>query len=177
MTAPPPTPPADEKDWTWVLTAPCAECGFDAATVHGADVPDRVRDTAERFRRALGRADAAVRPQADIWSPVEYGAHVRDVCRLFDERVRLMLDGDDPRFANWDQDRTAVEDRYWAQSSATVSAELTAAADRIAATFEQVGADQWSRPGRRSNGSVFTVDTLARYFLHDLVHHAHDVGA
>jgi hypothetical protein len=58
-----------------------------------------------------------------------------------------------------------------------VSAELTAAADRIAATFEQVGADQWSRPGRRSNGSVFTVDTLAPYFLHDLVHHAHDVGA
>ena len=32
------------------------------------------------------------------------------------------------------------------------------------------------RPGRRSNGSVFTVETLGRYFLHDVLHHLHDVG-
>ena len=37
--------------------------------------------------------------------------------------------------------------------------------------------EQWARVGRRSNGSVFTVDTLGRYFAHDLVHHLHDVGA
>lgn len=34
-----------------------------------------------------------------------------------------------------------------------------------------------ARPGRRSNGSVFTVRTLGQYFLHDVVHHLHDVGA
>ena len=37
-------------------------------------------------------------------------------------------------------------------------------------------APQWDRPGRRSNGSVFTVDTLARYHLHDVEHHLHDVS-
>jgi hypothetical protein len=31
---------------------------------------------------------------------------------------------------------------------------------------------QRQRPGRRSNGSVFTVDTLGRYVAHDV----HDVG-
>jgi hypothetical protein len=37
--------------------------------------------------------------------------------------------------------------------------------------------DQFERPGRRSNGSVFTVRTLGQYFAHDLAHHLHDVGA
>jgi SAM-dependent methyltransferase len=34
-----------------------------------------------------------------------------------------------------------------------------------------------SRRGVRDDGSVFTIDTLGRYHLHDLVHHAHDVRA
>jgi hypothetical protein len=29
----------------------------------------------------------------------------------------------------------------------------------------------------RSNGDEFTVETLGRYHLHDVVHHLHDVGA
>ena len=35
---------------------------------------------------------------------------------------------------------------------------------------------QWDRPGRRGNGSVFTVDSLARYHLHDVEHHLVDVS-
>jgi len=45
----------------------------------------------------------------------------------------------------------------------------------VARTFEAVPADAWARTGRRSNGSAFTVVTLAQYFLHDVVHHLHDV--
>ena len=36
---------------------------------------------------------------------------------------------------------------------------------------------RWERRGSRSNGSQFTVATLAGYFLHDVEHHLHDVGA
>ncbi len=60
----------------------------------------------------LGTDDAAVRPAPHLWSPLEYACHVRDVNRLFDERVRLMLAEDDATFANWDQDRTAVDEDY-----------------------------------------------------------------
>jgi hypothetical protein len=112
-----------------------------------------------------------------VWSPLEYGCHVRDVCVLFGQRLQLMLTQDDPVFANWDQDQTALERRYWEQRPAAVAAELIAAADTVAAGFAAVHADQWDRPGRRSNGSVFTVDTFARYFLHDLAHHAADIAA
>jgi len=38
-----------------------------------------------------------------------------------------------------------------------------------------VAGDQWARSGRRSDGASFTVETFARYFVHDPVHHLYDV--
>jgi hypothetical protein len=95
---------------------------------------------------------------------------------LFEERLRLMLTEYDPLWANWDQDETAVAQRYWDQDPATVAAELAAAGERLATSFEAVDTLQWARPGRRSNGSVFTVESFSRYLAHDLVHHVHDIG-
>ena len=66
------------------------------------------------------------RPRPDVWSPLEYACHVRDVFRLFDQRLGLMLAEDDPQFANWDQDDTAVDDRYGEQDPAVVAGELAA---------------------------------------------------
>ena len=39
----------------------------------------------------------------------------------------------------------------------------------------EIEAAAWDRPGSRSNGSVFTVETLLQYILHDVVHHLWDV--
>jgi hypothetical protein len=169
-----PTVPApDDKDWTWVLERPCPECGFDASTV--TDVPTRTRAAVATLRSALAEPDASDRPAPDVWSPLEYACHVRDVCIVFGARLSSMRGTDDPLFVNWDQDETALAERYWEQDPAVVSAELAQEGERVAADFATVRPDEWSRPGRRSNGSVFTVDTLSRYFLHDLEHHAHDV--
>jgi hypothetical protein len=173
----PPAPPKDEKDWTWVLEQPCPECGFVASAVARHQIPERVRECAGRLSERLARRDAATRPAPTLWSPLEYACHVRDVCQIFTERLELMCSHDDPTFANWDQDETARTDRYWEQDPGRVGAELHTAAERAAARFAAVREDEWQRPGRRSNGSRFSVDSLARYFLHDLVHHVHDVDA
>jgi len=167
----------DTKDWTWVLQHPCSECGFDSAALHRERIGEQVRANALVWHEVLAAGEATrARPAPQVWSPLEYACHVRDVLLLFGDRLRLMLDQDDPQFANWDQDETAVQERYGEQDPASVSVELAAAAATTAAGFDAVTGDQWQRPGRRSNGSVFTVDTLGRYFLHDLVHHAHDVA-
>jgi hypothetical protein len=112
-----------------------------------------------------------------VWSPLEYACHVRDVFRIFDRRLHLMLDEEDPTFANWDQDETALAERYWAQDPAVVAAELAAAGDAVAASFAAVDGMQWQRRGRRSDGAVFTVESFGRYFVHDWVHHSWDVKA
>ena len=177
MTLPPPPPavPGDAKDWTWVLERPCPDCGFDAAAVDRSQVGAVVRDNAASWGPVLERADARTRPDATTWSPLEYACHVRDVLRLYDERLHLMLEQDDPLYANWDQDASAVEGRYDAQDPAQVAREVVAAAEQVAPAFDGLTAEQWERRGRRSDGASFTVDTFARYFLHDLVHHRHDV--
>lgn len=165
----------DTKDWTWVLREPCPECGFDALTVEPAAVATRIRADAQAWAGRLSDPSAATRPGAGVWSVLEYGCHVRDVHRIFDHRVRLMLTRDDPRFPNWDQDATAVTADYASQSPDVVAGELLEAASTVANTYDTVPEQGWSRRGFRSNGSEFTVSSIALYHLHDIVHHAWDV--
>lgn len=166
----------DTKDWTWVLEEPCPDCGFDAGAVRVEELPELIGVNARGWHEAFAHHDATVRPAPNIWSTLEYGCHVRDVHLLFADRVRLMLTQDDPEFANWDQDVTAVEQGYAAQQPEEVLTELTDAAAAVAEVYAGVAGDQWDRAGRRSNGSVFTVASLGRYHLHDAVHHLYDVS-
>jgi Mycothiol maleylpyruvate isomerase N-terminal domain len=86
-----------------------------------------------------------------------------------------MIADDDPLFPNWDQDETAIADRYSEQEPRAVAVGLVAAADALAARFDAVTPDQWQRSGRRSDGAAFTVDSFARYLIHDPIHHLWDV--
>ncbi len=165
----------DAKDWTWVLRRPCPECGFDTSSFPREAVSALTRANAAAWRAPLAAPDAARRPRPDKWSALEYGCHVRDVFKLYDYRLGLMLTEDNPFYPNWDQDETAVADRYDTQDPATVADELSAAAEAVALRFSSVEGDQWTRLGRRSDGATFTVETFARYFIHDPVHHRYDV--
>jgi hypothetical protein len=170
-----PVPP-DNKDWTWVLQRRCPECGFDARTFARENTGALIRTNAAAWPLILAAPDAASRPSADVWSPLEYACHVRDVFRIYDERLRRMLTEDDPRYENWDQDETAVTDRYSEQESAAVATELVTRATRLADRFDAVSGVDWDRPGTRSDGAHFTVESFARYLVHDPVHHLWDVG-
>ena len=165
----------DTKDWTWVLQRPCPECGFDTRGFNVEAVPGMIMANAAAWQDALAGDGAGDRPEPGKWSPLEYGCHVRDVFRLYDQRLELMLSQDDPQFPNWDQDETAIADRYGEQDPAEVAAELRQAAFAIAGRFEGVTGRQWERTGTRSDGARFTVETFARYFVHDPVHHLYDV--
>lgn len=186
---------AEDKDWTWVLDRPCTECGYDGPGTAYDAVPGLTRAAAARFAAALERPDVAVRPNESTWAPIEYVAHVRDVCRMFRYRLDIALgnpaappavaafdaqagvaDGL-PVFANWNQDRTAEADDYLAQTPETVAAEVAEAAEIISRAFASVPESDRARAARRGNGSHFTIDSMATYFLHDLIHHLHDIRA
>jgi hypothetical protein len=166
----------DTKNWTWVLERECPECGFDASAIDARDVPELTRRNVAAWPAVLQRDDLTTRPNEGTWSALEYAAHVRDVFRTMNTRFRLMLDKDDPQFANWDQDATAVLERYNEQDPVVVSRELKDAGLAVAATIDGVAEGQWRRAGLRGDGARFTVETLARYFIHDPVHHLYDVS-
>ena len=184
MSTPPPEDPAgpadpaitpDDKDWTWTLRERCPDCGFTAADVSAPEIAGLVRAFTDPWPTVLARPGAAQRPAPSTWSPLEYACHVRDVCRLFEERLHLMLAEESPTFANWDQDETALAERYGEQDPAVVATEVTESGADLADAYTRVGEGDWARTGARSNGSTFTVDSLGRYLLHDLFHHVWDV--
>lgn len=169
----------DDKDWTWVLGKRCPACGVAAAEIDPTRVGTLIRYCADRLGQLL--VDEPVealrtRPTPDRWSPLEYACHVRDVFALYEYRLGLMVDGDDPLFPNWDQDATAVDQDYRNQDPGEVAAGLAQAAASAADAFDRIGPDQLDRPGRRSDGASFTVASFARYFIHDPLHHLVDVG-
>jgi hypothetical protein len=166
----------DDKDWTWVLERACDECGFDVAHVTRDTLGEKARANAHQWVLVLSRDGARRRTREDKWSDLEYACHVRDVYRLFDQRLDAMLREHDPLFENWDQDATAVADRYDLQEPGDVARELLVAAQLYADRCDALEGAQWVRPGRRSNGSVFSVESLVLYGFHDVHHHLWDVG-
>ena len=176
MQSEPDTPVPDTKDWTWTLTRRCPDCGLAAGEVDPITIPERAFVAAEEWVQILQSSPAVRnRPEPAVWSPLEYGGHVRDVYTVFDRRLELMLSEDGPSFANWDQDETALSARYDEADPEQVAEELETAAQAFVTRLGSVEGDQWDRRGYRSDGAEFTVTTFSQYFLHDVVHHLWDV--
>ncbi len=73
-------PEPDTKDWTWTLHRQCPECGLSAGEIGLDEIATRAFVAAEEWVQILRSSPAVTaRPQPQVWSPLEYGAHVRDV--------------------------------------------------------------------------------------------------
>jgi hypothetical protein len=70
-----------------VLERQCSDCAYDAASVVPRDIGMAIRDLASQWEVTLLHPGAINRPVENVWSPSEYGCHVRDVFRLFDFRL------------------------------------------------------------------------------------------
>lgn len=166
----------DTKDWSWVAERPCPECGLDIATMPRSAFAGLVQSSAVAWYAVLtGPGSLRQRATPGVWSALEYGCHVRDVLRLADYRLRLMLSVDEPCYPSWDQDAAAVTERYGEQDPTAVAAALRDVGEVFSAQLEQVSGDDWNRVGTRDDGTRFTVDSFARYNIHDMVHHLYDV--
>jgi len=167
-----------DGDWTWVLERQCDECGYQADALARDELGGRVRAVGGAWRETLGRGSAVtqLRDNDDrTWTPLQYGCHVRDVFKLFEERTRQMLKKrKPPTFMDWDQETEAVTSDYANQDPAKVAYDLASYAGKYADVLDRVDDDEWQKEGIRSDGPRFTVESLARYMLHDVEHHLWD---
>jgi hypothetical protein len=165
---------------------PCTECGFDPARDDTAALVVQLRGFGRRYTAPLTRflpgedGDTLVRrrPQPNVWSPLEYAAHVRDVMRLFDERVRLIVASPgpaEPELPVVDWDALVESGAYDGLDRVALLGELDAAAAGLAATAEGVSPAEWARSGRRA-GEVRTIDETVRRAVHEGAHHLLDIG-
>ena len=166
----------DERDWVRIVAEEsCEECSLASAAVSREALGAAIVQEGLRWAALLAcdAGDLRRRPQADVWSPLEYAAHVRDVLVLFAQRVELTLDRDEPDLPWWDHEAAAVEDDYNGQDPSQVAKALLAGAERLASALpsSHVG---WERRATRRGREHFTVEGLARFALHEAYHHRLD---
>jgi hypothetical protein len=174
----------DDRPWLKMQTEPCEECRFDPSDLGPDDVSGAVRDLGRKYRAPLSRflpgedGSALVRSRSapDVWTPLEYACHVRDVLDVFARRVQRTLAEDDPDYGWWDHEAAVADERYNEQDAGAVADALAANAETFASVLETVPPDGWDRTGRRRDGEPFTVLGLARFAVHEGRHHLLDVG-
>ncbi len=161
----------------------CEECGFDYEALDPAEAPAAIRSFAKRYRAPLTRflkgedGDAIVRERSapEVWSALEYAAHVRDVFENYGRWIRQCLAEDDPVLEGPAPDELAAERRYNEDDPVAVADALAANAERLAATVEAVPADGWDRSGSR-RGEERSVRLMTRRAVHEGSHHLLDIG-
>ena len=70
-------------------------------------------------------------PAPGIFSPVQYGAHVRDILRVYGDRILIMLEEDDPVFPQFNPDESAW-DGYNRLGREELADDIEAQAQRLA---------------------------------------------
>jgi hypothetical protein len=168
--------PGGSQEWRRVVDERCVECGLEAARIPVDGLALEIGRAAGGWGDLLARTDESalrLRPADDVWSPLEYACHVRDVLSLFAQRVVTTLREDEPELGWWDHEAAVTADGYNEQDARAVADDIT----RNAAVLAEVlagAAGGWDRTATRAGRERFTVAGLVRFALHEAVHHLAD---
>ena len=154
----------------------CDECGFTYVLDEHVEAAEHCRRLA---REIAARLDDRRRPAPDVWSPLEYGCHVRDV--LIAQRERVLLarrSAEPPAPEPMGRDERVDHDGYAEQEPVDVARQLVDAADLFANVLDRLDADAWGKqilyrypppPKHRP------LRWVAVHTVHELTHHLRDI--
>jgi len=162
------------------LAGTCVECGF-VYDIDRATIIRRLQTEAEAFVTQLHQLDGAAvraRPAPDVWSPLEYACHARDVLRVQHERVALIQREDSPTLVPMRRDERVVEDDYNGQDARVVADELVEAAGSLATLLTRLDDAGWARSALYNYPSpqLRTVEWIGAHTVHELQHHRGDIS-
>jgi DinB superfamily len=158
---------------------PCDTCGFVYDVSRATDVGPQIVVKAKAIAAIVAAENPIVsrRPDADTWSILEYGCHVRDVMLVQRERVLLALRVDEPHVVAMGRDERIEADGYNEQRPGDVARQIEDAALMFTGVLARLNEASWQRtmiynyptPAPRSLAWV------AVHTLHEMVHHLGDV--
>lgn len=157
----------------------CAECGFTYDLALAPTVPALARRHAAACAELL-RAEPSVlrrRPAPDVWAPLEYACHLRDMLLVQRERVLAARRRDTPLAESMGRDERVEHDGYADQQPADVARQLQDAALLFGNSLDRLSPADWERtliytyPERHKR----PLRWLALHTLHELVHHLLDI--
>lgn len=156
----------------------CVECGFEHELTAAPRTADLIPEHAAAFAQVLrGGADPATRRDPAVWSPLEYGCHLRDMFIVQRERVLLALRADRPFVVPMGRAERVQHDGYADQDPDDVVRQLTECAALLGHLLGRLTEESWGRtlvynyPDRAERSLAW----LAVHTLHEAVHHTHDI--
>lgn len=164
--------------WTLVQSRPCPQCGYQPSVLPVPTLGAEALREAQAWGRFLADADVGylrAHPAPGVWSPAQYGAHVRDMLAVFADRVELAVDEDDPVVPWFDPGEEGWAG-YNELPSEAIAADIEAKAQRFAAIVGSTTEAQWHRTARRDGVDTFTVAGLACFGVHEAHHHLLDAN-
>lgn len=167
------------RDWTRSQFERCPDCGADASAVADADLGLEVIREIAAWGRLFAAADpigVRIRPADQVWSALEYGCHVRDLLPVMTERLSRIRAEDNPTLEWWDHEASVTDDRYNEQVPVLVIEQMTTNGRAFADALRMVGDDEWERRAERRPGEHFSVRGIARFVLHEAIHHRDDAA-
>ncbi len=173
---------AKGEGWQWprIQSEPCPQCGFNPASLSPDTLGDVALEKAAGWHEFLAEADDTYLraiPEPGVNSPIQYGAHVRDILKVYGERMALAVEQDNPTVPmfNPPQEVWEVYNRLDAQELAS---DIDAQSSRLAELVASMGPSDWSRIVINDRGQygvyTFTVAGLARNAVHESHHHLLD---
>ena len=157
----------------------CDECGFEYDLDLAAGAGTAIADGAGELAAILtdDGADLRARRDANIWSPLEYACHVRDVLMVQRERVLAARRMDRPSFDPMGRDERVEHDGYAEQDPLAVARQLTDAAHLFANDLSRLGPTDWERTVMYNYPATFerSLRWVAVHTVHELHHHLLDV--
>ena len=172
------------EGWQWARaqTDECPQCGLHPGAMERACLGGQLIDLAGSWRAFLLSADDTslrTNPAPGVFSPIQYGAHVRDIQRVYGDRILLMLREENPVFPQFNPDEEAWG-AYNQLDRGALADDIEAQARRLAGILDELQPDDWSRTMTRDGGGdgvyQFTVAGLASYAVHESHHHLLDAN-
>lgn len=159
--------------------ADCLECGFtydiDRALAAADDIQQRIVEVAKILRN--NDIDVRARPRPEVWSPLEYGCHLRDVLQVQRERVLLARRANGASCTPMGREERAEHDGYNEQDPCAVARQLADAATLFANVLARLAADDWDRTVVYNYPETHerSLRWLAVHTVHDVQHHLLDI--
>jgi hypothetical protein len=157
----------------------CGGCGFEYELVNAPNAGALIVSEAGLLCGVLNDTthDLRTRPAPDVWSPLEYGCHVRDVLLVQRERVLEARRTDCPAPTPMGRDERAEHDGYAEQDPRRVATQLDEAAFLFANVLARLGRDDWERTlvYNYPTPTERTLRWVAVHTEHEVRHHLLDI--
>lgn len=167
-------------DWTRIQRDPCPQCGLHPAALAPSALGElAVRYSADWREFLLGAEDGYLRhsPEPGVFSPIQYAAHVRDILRVYGDRMILGVEQDSPTVPIFNPPQEVFES-YNRLGAEEIADDLEAQARRLATIIEEMDGDSWARTVVNDRGPygvyTFTISGLACNAVHEAHHHLLD---